>query len=82
MILESPTIFGMKDGRFLGAGEAGSETIVGTQSLMGMIQSAVASAEQAMNVNYGGVTIKAPPHKSKIPTPLLKDQQLCDKIYP
>ena len=29
---------------------------LGTQSLMSMIQSAVASAEQAMNTNYGGVT--------------------------
>ena len=57
MILDSPTIFGMKDGQFLGAGEAGSEAIVGTRSLMSMIQSAVAGAEQAMNVNYGGVTI-------------------------
>ena len=57
MILESPTIFGMQDGKFLGAGEAGSEAIVGTRSLMSMIRSAVTSAEQAMNVNYGGVTI-------------------------
>ena len=31
--------------------------IVGTRSLMEMIRGAVASAEQAMNVNYGGVTI-------------------------
>ena len=57
MILESPTIFGMQDGKFLGAGEAGSEAIVGTQSLMSMIRSAVTSAEQAMNISYGGVTI-------------------------
>ena len=57
MILESPTIFGMQDGKFLGAGEAGSEAIVGTRSLMSMIRSAVTSAEQGMNINYGGVTI-------------------------
>ena len=41
MILDSPTIFGAMNGRLLGAGEAGSETIVGTNSLMAMIRSAV-----------------------------------------
>lgn len=40
MILDSPTLFGAKDGKLLGAGEAGSETIVGTQSLMDMIRTA------------------------------------------
>lgn len=46
MILNSPTIFGYnsKTGQFLGAGEAGSETIVGTESLMRMIRSAVVEA--------------------------------------
>ena len=41
MILNSPTIFGMKDGSLLGGGEVGSETVVGTDSLMNMITSAV-----------------------------------------
>lgn len=40
MILNSPTIFGMQNGRLLGAGEAGSETVVGTNSLMNMIREA------------------------------------------
>lgn len=40
MILNRPTIFGMKGNNLLGAGEAGSETVVGTQSLMEMIQRA------------------------------------------
>lgn len=46
MILNSPTIFGYnsKTGQFLGAGEAGSETVVGTSSLMKMIRQAVADA--------------------------------------
>ena len=44
MILTSPTIFGMQNGRLLGAGESGSETVVGTSSLMEMIQSAVGNA--------------------------------------
>ena len=57
MILNTPTIFGMQGNSLLGAGEAGSETVVGTQSLMDMIQRAVDGMNQAMNVNYGGVTI-------------------------
>lgn len=44
MILTSPTIFGMANGRLLGAGEAGSEAVVGTNSLMNMIQNAVGNA--------------------------------------
>lgn len=41
MILNQPTIFGAANGKLLGAGEAGSETVVGTASLMNMIQNAV-----------------------------------------
>ena len=45
MILNSPTIFGYdaSTGKFLGGGEAGSETVVGTQNLMGMIASTVST---------------------------------------
>lgn len=42
MILNQPTIFGMQGNRLLGAGEVGSETVVGTDSLMKMIQKATA----------------------------------------
>lgn len=43
MILNQPTIFGYnaKSAQFLAGGEAGSETVVGTQNLMDMIQEAV-----------------------------------------
>lgn len=43
MILDAPTIFGFnsKTGKFLAGGEAGSETVVGTKSLMNMIRTAV-----------------------------------------
>lgn len=46
MILNSPTIFGYdaSSGQFLGGGEAGSETVVGTSSLMKMIRQAVVDA--------------------------------------
>jgi len=57
MILNSPTIFGMQGGRFLGGGEAGSEAIVGTDSLQSMIQQAVRSAGASEVINCGGVEI-------------------------
>lgn len=40
MIMNTPTLFGFnpKTGKFLAGGEAGSETIVGTQNLMSMIK--------------------------------------------
>lgn len=46
MILNSPTIFGFNPatGSFLAGGEAGSEAIVGTGSLMNMINSTVTNA--------------------------------------
>lgn len=57
MILNKPTIFGAKNGSLLGAGEAGSETVVGTRSLMEMIRRAVSGMNTSTNINYGGVTI-------------------------
>ena len=46
MILNGATIFGFdsKSGKLLGGGEAGSETVVGTKSLMSMIRNAVIEA--------------------------------------
>lgn len=43
MIMNQPTIFGYnaKSNQFLAGGEAGSETVVGTESLMNMINAAV-----------------------------------------
>ena len=46
-ILNDPTIFGMAGGKLLGGGEAGSETVVGTNKLMDMITAAVASVAGA-----------------------------------
>lgn len=47
MIMDQPTIFGYnpKSGKFLGGGEAGSETVVGTENLMTMIQNAVSGGD-------------------------------------
>lgn len=45
MIMNQPTVFGYnpKTSQLMAGGEAGSETVVGTESLMDMIKSAVAS---------------------------------------
>lgn len=43
VILNSPTIFGTSGNKFLGGGEAGSEVVAGTQTLMNMIKNAVMS---------------------------------------
>lgn len=45
MILNKPTIFGINsNGQPMGGGESGSETVVGTNNLMSMIQTAVNNA--------------------------------------
>lgn len=51
MILNNPTIFGMMNGKLLGGGEAGSETIVGTNSLMNMIAKASKGTTINMTIN-------------------------------
>ena len=43
MLLNSPTIFGYGDGSFLGGGEAGQEVVAGSETLMNMVKTAVAS---------------------------------------
>lgn len=50
MIMNQPTIFGYnpKNNQFLAGGEAGSETVVGTDSLMSMIKAAVGEENTAL----------------------------------
>ena len=55
MILNSPTIFGASGNHLLGGGEAGPEAVVGVQSLMDMIQSAVSNTQMA--ADSGDITI-------------------------
>ena len=55
MILNSPTIFGASGNHLLGGGEAGPEAVVGVQSLMDMIQNAVANTQLAADT--GNITI-------------------------
>lgn len=51
MILNNPTIFGAMNGKLLGGGEVGSETIVGTNSLMNMIREASQGTIINMTIN-------------------------------
>jgi hypothetical protein len=50
MIMNQPTIFGYnaKTNQFMAGGEAGSETVVGTDSLMEMIRAAVFAENEAL----------------------------------
>ena len=64
MILNSPTIFGMQNGRLLGGGEAGSEVVVGTNSLMNMIRQASGDS----------VTINV------YPSPGMDERQLANEV--
>lgn len=59
MILRDATIFGMQDGSFLGGGEAGTEVVVGANSLSTMIGTSVRNALAGMrsNYTYGGNVI-------------------------
>lgn len=57
MILNGPTIFGMKGNQLLAGGEAGSETVVGTQSLMRMISDAVSAVSKETRVTYGDLVV-------------------------
>lgn len=49
MIMNEPTIFGVNSkGQFMAGGETGSETIVGTQSLMNMVNNAVGQSNNGL----------------------------------
>lgn len=52
MILKRPTIFGFdsKSGKFLGAGEAGPEAIVGVESLVSMIEQVVSKVVDDVSI--------------------------------
>lgn len=78
MILDSPTIFGYKNGRFLGGGEAGSEAVVGTNSLKEMIVGAVTAAFGANQNQFaaaGDITIPVYIGDEKLDTLIVKANQ-------
>lgn len=63
MLLNGATIFGAMGGQLLGGGEAGSEMVIGTKTLMDTIRQAVAGLVSGeTNINYGGVTVNVYSH--------------------
>lgn len=53
-LLDGATIFGAAGGKLLGGGESGSELVVGTNKLMGMIRQAVGVNGQPIVINVYG----------------------------
>ena len=53
-LLEDATIFGAAGGKLLGAGESGSEVVVGTDKLMSMMQQAVGIEAKPITINVYG----------------------------
>lgn len=53
-ILNDATIFGASGGRLLGGGESGSEMIIGTDKLMGMIRQASGGDKRPITINVYG----------------------------
>ena len=57
-LLKNPTLFGAMNGKLLGGGEAGSEMVIGTDTLMDTIRMAVAGlVTNETSYNYGDVTV-------------------------
>ena len=77
MIMTKPTIFGYDAGagKLLGGGEAGSELVVGTNTLLGMIKSAVSSV-----MGGAGMTIEIPELQNVKAGSSSADSGLNDKI--
>lgn len=77
MIMTKPTIFGYDAGagKLLGGGEAGSELVVGTNTLLGMIKSAVSSV-----MGGAGMTIEIPALQNVKAGSSSSDSGLNDKI--
>ena len=61
MILNGPTIFGMKGNSLLAGGEAGAEAVVGVNSLMAMIQKAVGNAGAGTTIGDINITVYGAP---------------------
>lgn len=59
MLLNAPTIFGMQNGKLLGAGEAGAEVVSGASTLMSMIKEAVISANSQARYSTAPVSTYA-----------------------
>lgn len=53
-LLDDATIFGAANGKLLGAGESGSELVIGTNKLMNMMKQAVGAGDRPIVINVYG----------------------------
>lgn len=51
IMLDGATIFGAANGKLLGGGEAGSEVVIGTDKLLGMMRDAVGGTSNEITIN-------------------------------
>lgn len=54
MILDGATIFGAMNNKLLGGGEAGSEVVIGTDKLLGMMKDAIGGENRPITINVYG----------------------------
>ena len=80
MRLDGATIFGMANGKFLGGGEAGNEWIVGENSLMGMIRSAVGSSRGDVNIGETTIIINTLPGQDEVEIADMVDDILTTRL--
>lgn len=80
MRLTDATIFGMANGRLLGGGEAGNEWIVGENSLMGMIRSAVGSAGNNVSIGDTQIIINTLPGQDEVEIANMVDEIITSRM--
>lgn len=80
MRLDRATIFGMAGGKFLGGGEAGNEWIVGENSLMGMIRSAVGSSRGDVNIGETNIVINTLPGQDEVEIANMVDEIITNRL--
>lgn len=80
MRLTNATIFGASNGKLLGGGEAGNEWIVGENSLMGMIRSAVGSAVNNVSIGDTQIIINTLPGQDEVEIANMVDEIITSRM--
>ena len=80
MRLNGATIFGMANGKLLGGGEAGNEWIVGENSLMGMIRSAVGSSRGDVTIGETNIVINTLPGQDEVEIANMVDDIITTRL--
>lgn len=80
MRLNGATIFGAANGRLLGGGEAGTEWIVGENSLMGMIRSAVGTSRGDVTIGETNIIINTLPGQDEVEIANMVDDIITTRL--